>query len=102
MQPLGGHGLPAYQCLAEAHRYMSLDERHPFLPFLATLLNLIKSRLTWASLTSLENWLAQLPEGLENQDAHTELRHILATRNPQLTLEFFTTDLPMAVAVISL
>jgi hypothetical protein len=43
---------------------MPFDERQAFLPFLATLLELIKSSLTWARLTSLENWLAQLPEDL--------------------------------------
>jgi len=99
VQPLDMHGLPAYQC---AHKYMSLDERQAFLPFLATLLKLVKSSLTWASLTSFENWLDQLPESLNNQDAHTKMRHILATRKPQLTLELFATELPMAATVMSL
>jgi hypothetical protein len=102
VQPLNIHGLPAYQCLAEAHSWMSLDEQQAFLPFLATLLKLVKSSLTWVSLTSLENWLARLPASLENQDAHTKMRDILATRKPQLTLEFFATELPMAVTVTSL
>jgi len=99
VQPLDTHGLPAYQC---AHKYMPLDERQAFLPFLATLLKLVKPSLTWASLTSFENWLDQLPESLNNQDAHTKMRHILATRKPQLTLELFATELPMAVTVMSL
>jgi hypothetical protein len=101
VQPLDMHGLPAYQCLAEAHEQMSLDERQAFLPFLATLLKLVKSSLTWASLTSLENWLARLPDSLENQNACAEMRQILATRKPQLTLELFATELPMAVTVTS-
>ena len=102
MQPLGKHGLPAYQCLTEDHRLMPINMGPELVPFLATLLNLVKSSLTWVSLTSLENWLARLPEGLENQDAHAKLRHILATRKPQLTLEFFAAELPMAVTVPSL
>jgi len=76
---------------------MSPDECQAFLSFLATLLELIKSRLTWASLTSLENWLAELSEGLENQGAYTQIQHSLATMKQQLvdeTLGFFT-ELPM-------
>ena len=101
VQPLDTNGLPAYQCLGEAHRYMSRDAPKAFLPFLATLLNLVKSSLTWVSLTSLENWLADLPERLENQEAHTKIQDILATRKPQLTLELFATELPMAITVTS-
>ena len=103
VQPAGGYAQPAYQCLAEGHEYMLLDEGEAFLPFLATLLKLVKSSLTWVTLTSIENWLARLPEGLENQDAHTTMEHILATRKQQLqqlTLEFFA-ELPMAVTVTS-
>jgi len=91
----GMYGSPAYQRL-----YLgcsSLDERLAFLSFLTTLLELIESRLTWTSLTSLENWLAQPPEGLEDQDAHTQIQHFLATMKQQLveeTLGFFT-ELPM-------
>jgi len=87
--------LPTYQYLADW--YMSFNEREEFLSFLATLLELIQSRLTWADLTSLENWLAQLPEGLENQSAHTKIQRILITTRQQLveeTLGFFT-ELPM-------
>ena len=79
---------------------MPPDAREAFLPFLASLLKLVKYSMTWASLTSLENWLARLPEGLENPDAHTKLRDIMATRRPQLTLELFSAELPMAVTVI--
>jgi len=53
--------------------------------------------LTRASLTSLENWLAQFPEGLENWGSHTQIQHTLATLKQQLveeTLGFFT-ELPM-------
>ena len=101
VQPLDMHGLPAYQCLAEAHAFMSIDEQEAFLPFLASLLKLVKFSLTWVSLTSLENWLARLPERLENQDAHTRMRQILATRKPQLTIESLA-ELPMAATVTSL
>ena len=101
VRPINLHGLPAYQCLAETHEYRSLDDRKAFLPFIATLLNLVKSSLTWVSLTSLENWLVDLPEALENQDAQTKIRDILATRRPQLTLDLFATELPMAVTVTS-
>jgi len=102
VQPLDIHGLPAYQCLAEAYVFMSLHDQQAFLPFLARLLKLVKSSLTWASLTSLENWLVQLPESLENKAAHTKMRRILATRKPQLNLEFLATELAMAVTVTSL
>jgi len=89
------HDVPAYQLLADSD--LSLDEQLVFLPFLATLLEPIKSRMTWANLTSLENWLAELSEGHENQGAHTQVQHILGTMKQQLveeTLGFFT-ELPM-------
>ena len=101
VQPLDVDGLLAYQCLAEANEHMSLDAREAFLPFIATLLGLAESSLTPDSLTSLENWLADLPEGLENQDAQTKMRDILATREPQLTPEFLATELPTAVTATS-
>ena len=101
VQPLDIRGLPAYQGLAKAHRYMSLYERAAFLPFLATLLNLVKSSLTWVSLNSLENWLADLPAVLEDQDARAKIQNILATKKAQLTLELFATELPMAITVTS-
>jgi len=89
------HDVPTYQALAGP--YSPHDERQAFLSFLATLLDLTKSRMTWANLTSLENWLAQLPERLENQGAHAQVQHILATMKQQLveeTLGFFM-ELPM-------
>jgi len=89
------NGLPAYQFFVDG--FLSLDERLAFLSFLATLLELIKSGLTWVGLTSLENWLAQLSEGLENQGANTKIQYILATMQQQLveeTLGLFK-ELPM-------
>ena len=107
--------IPAYQRLAKAHEYSPFDWRQTFLPFVATNLELIQANLTWASLTSLESWLAQLPGRLENQDARAQMEDILASRKPKIveenlsflaglpmtsewpeeTLEFFT-ELPMA------
>ena len=78
------NGLPAYQHLAEAHEYMSLDELQAFLPFLAKLLALVKDNLNWARLTSFENWLTRLPERLENGRACTQMRRNLTTRKQQL------------------
>ena len=98
VKPLEADWLPAYQCLEEANIDMSLKGRQAFLPFLATLLELIKYRLTLDSIISLENWLAQLPARLENQDAHAQMEGILATRKQQLpeeNLGFFA-ELPMA------
>jgi hypothetical protein len=102
VQPRDMHGLPAYQCLAEAHERMLLVERRAFLPFLATLLELVNSSLSWVNLISLENWLARLPASLKNADAHAQMNHILATRMAQLNLEVFATELPMDVTVTSL
>ena len=101
VQPLGKHGRPVYQYLAEALDDRPLDAWKAFLPFLATLLTLVKSSLTWVTLTLLENWLARLPHWLENQDAHMKMIHILAIRKPQLTLEFFVAELPMAITATS-
>jgi hypothetical protein len=98
VRPQDMYRRPAYQYFA---KNLLLDELQEFLPFLATLLQLVKSSLTWASLTSIEHWLDQLPEGLENQNAHTIMRRILSARRQQLTLEFFMA-LPMAVTVTSL
>jgi len=97
VQPLGMHGLPAYQCLAEQFKFMPFVDIHAFLPFLATMLELIKSSLTWARLTSFENWLALPPGRLENQDAYAQMARTLATRKQELvegTLLFFA-ELPM-------
>ena len=98
VQSLDPGGLPAYQCLAEFHHYLVFDQQQAILPFLATLLELIKSSVSWSSIVSLENWLTRLPESLENQDAHTQIEGILATRKQQLETEYLGifAELPMA------
>ena len=98
VQPLDIYGLPAYQFLAASHGPMSSNERQAFFPFLATLLGYIRSSLTWDSIISFENWLAQPPPGFENQDAHTQMEGILSTRKQQIlheNLGLFA-ELPMA------
>ena len=96
VRSLGMDGLPAYQFLATSSGSMSFDQQQAFFPFLATLLELVKSNLTWATLISLESWLAQLPECPENQ---ARIKGILATRKQQLSEEnlVFFAELPMAV-----
>ena len=91
-------GLLAYQFLADHHVYVSRDRQQLFLPFLATLLAVVKSSLTWDAIIPLENWLARLPERLENQDAHAQMEDILATRRQQLQEENLClfVELPMA------
>ena len=84
---LGVDGLPAYQWLAEAIGSMPFNEPQAFLPFLSTMLELIESSLTLDNIMSLKNWLAQLPEILENEDAHTHMEGIMATREQQLQEE---------------
>jgi len=91
--------LPAYQVLALCVPY---DRPQAFLPFLATILatvlELTKSSMTRDRLTSLESWLAQTPEELENQDARAQIEYILDTRRQQLveeTRDLFE-ELPMA------
>ena len=95
VHPEGVHGLPAYQLLVEGHSSMSPDLREAYLPFLATMLQLIKSSLTWARLTSLENWLVNIPDRLDNHDSRSQMEHILATRKQQLVKETLS-ELPMA------
>ena len=88
---------PPASSLYYPHERMSLHQRQAFLSFLPTLLELIISRLTWDSLTSLENWVAQFPEGLENQGSRTQMEPILVAMKQQLaeqTLGFFA-ELPM-------
>ena len=94
--PLAMGGIPAYQLLSDYTGYTQFDKE--FLPFLATLLELIESSLTRGSINSLEDWLAQLSENLQNQDAHTQMVGILATRKQQLMEEIlvFFAELPMA------
>ena len=106
VQPPDTHELPAYQCFAEAHaksfaerpRRAKLFWRHRFFPFLETLLEPITSSLTWASLTSLENWWSQTPDEQKDQINRAQMEEILATMRQQLvevTLGFFQ-ELPMA------
>ena len=74
-----------------------VGQLHLFLPFLVTMLEPTKAGLTWDQLTSIDSWLADLPEILENQDAHSQLENILATRKQELieeTMVFFA-ELPM-------
>ena len=101
VHPHGTHGLPAYQCLAEALRggvrHRQIDQLQWFLLFLANVLELMKHSITWDQLASFEHWLGHLPEILENHDAHAQMENILATRKQQLvgeTLCFFA-ELPM-------
>ena len=84
VHPSDMHEPPAYHSFAALARFMAFDELQAFLPFLATLLELIKSSLDWDRLKSIEDWLARLPVGLENQGAQTQIEHILAIRKQQL------------------
>jgi hypothetical protein len=96
--PLDGHGLLSHRFLYECANHFRIDDRQAYLSFLATMLELIKSSLSWDRLTSLENWLARLPQGLKNHKAHTKLKRILAISKHQLveeTLGLFA-ELPMA------
>ena len=95
VKPADTHGLPAYQFLAESHAYIPLDQRQALLPFLATLFTLIESSLTRDSIISLGNWLARLPESLENQDAQTQMEGILDNKKAQISFGFLA-ELPMA------
>ena len=88
--------LPAYQWFANSFR----NEEQPdkaFLPFLGTMVELIKYSSTWGQLNSLDTWLAQLPAYLEDQDVQVKLENVLATRKQEIvdeTLRCFT-ELPM-------
>ena len=72
--------LPAYQVFAQSHAHIPPDQLQAFLPFLATLLKLVESSLTPDSIISLENWLAKLPQRLENQNALTRMKGILVAK----------------------
>ena len=100
------HGLPAYQCFAQASAQTSAKNRqfdHPwglrgFLSFLATLLEHTKFSLTWTSLTSLETWWSQTPDEHKNQESRTQMEQILVATKQHLvevTLGCFQ-ELPMA------
>ena len=84
--------IPPYRWVVE--RRISQD----FLDFLGTMLELTKHTMNQYQLASLDAWLAQLPEPLENQDARVTLKNVLTIRMQQIvdeTLKFFT-ELPMA------
>ena len=103
----GMHDLPAYQCFSQSLREWAeykadtvswKNHLQAFLPFLLTMLELIEPHLTWDKLTSVESWLAQLPDILEVRDAHAQVGNFLSTRKQQFVdevLKFFT-ELPMA------
>ena len=88
--------LPVYQWFARALIDLAYQSQI-FLPFLGDMLELTQNSLNWHQLTSIETWLAQLPEILANQDAHVNLENILATRKQQLVDETcgFLAELPM-------
>ena len=90
---------PAYQQFSKALRDWEKGRQinQAFLSFLGAMLELIEHSLNQDQLTSLETWLTQLPEILENQDAYVKMENILATRKQQIadeTLGFFA-ELPM-------
>ena len=91
--------LPAYQYLFGLGQILPLgDKVCELLPFLATLLEPIKSSLTWASLCSIENWWALLPRYSEIHVGRAQIRDVLATAKRQLQEEnlVFFAELPMA------
>jgi hypothetical protein len=97
VHPPGMDELPAYQHFAKALRNRWGPVVKAFLPFLATVLELIKSSLTWGRLTSIDSWLARLPARLMDLDAQAQIETILATREQQLVEEAlgFFAELPM-------
>ena len=106
VQPPDTHGFPAYQCFSQAFdedfaEYPEIVQDlwlKRFIPFLASLLELITSSLTSARLTSLENWWSQTPERYKDQESRTQMEQILVTTKQQLaelTLGFFQ-ELPRA------
>ena len=92
VHPSDVHGFPAYRFLAESIGSTEAHELSKYLSFLSTMLEPIQSMLTLAKLTSLENWFANIPETIENKDAHTRMEHILSTRRQQLTEETLGND----------
>ena len=102
INPPGMPELHAYQSFTGMLRvwgtYLQSDQLRLFLPFLVNMVAPTKADLTWGQLTSIDSLLANLPEILENQDAHAQLGHLLATRKQELVEEAmaFFTELPMA------
>ena len=106
VQPPDTHGFPAYQCFAQAFDEAYTDNPYiaqvywlkPFIPFLASLLELITSSLTSARLTSLEDWWSHTPDESKDQESRTQMEHILINTKLQfaeVALGFFQ-ELPMA------
>ena len=94
--------LPAYQSLAEALKdpanNWETKQLQAFLSFLATVLERIKHSWTCDQLTSLDNWLTQLPEVPGKNDAHAQVEAIRTTEKQRAledTLRFFS-ELPLA------
>ena len=96
--PPRGDELPAHEFLGNAIGLMPIDERQAYLPFLATMLEHIKSSLSWDRVTSFEYWLAGLPRTFENYNARIHFEDILATRKQQIAEEALGlfAELPMA------
>ena len=88
--------LPAYQFLAEALK--EEGQLQALLSFLRNILEPIKSGWMWDQLTSLDNWLAQLPEVPEKADVHAQVETIL-TKMRQLAAENFE-ELPLVDSVM--
>ena len=87
------HGLPAYQCFAQAcAEYLaktpglvpSTSWLKGFLPFFSILLGLAKSSLTSARLTLLEDWWTQTEDQYAEQEDRTLMEDILVTTKQQL------------------
>jgi len=104
VNPPGVPKLHAYQHIAGTLRTLRIwepglrsDQVQGFLPFLVAVVDHTKAGLTWDQVTSIEGWLAQLPEIIENQDARAQLENILANRRQELveeTIGLFA-ELPM-------
>ena len=90
--PPRGDELSVHEFLGNSISLMAVDERRAYLLFLATMLEHIKSSLSWDRITSFENWLAKLPRTFENYHARIRFEDILTTRKQQLLF----TELPMA------
>ena len=87
VHPSGVHGLPPYQFLAKDIGSAEVHELSKYLSFLSNMLEPNQSVLTSAGRTSFENWFANIPETVENRDAHAQIGYILSTRKKQLTEE---------------
>ena len=84
VNPLDVHGPPPYQLLAKSIEFTQLHDLSKYLSFLSIMLEPIQSMLTPTRLTSLENWLANIPERDENRDSRTQMKNILSARKQQV------------------